>query len=99
MGRTNRYPDEIRRRAIEEVTKRGRSSTAVARDLGITQTTISTWVRTYRRDHGLEPGPTSEQTARIKELERENAELRRANEILKRASAFFAVEADRTRAK
>lgn len=99
MGRTNRYPDEIRRRAIEEVTRRGRTSSAVARDLGMTQTTVSTWVRQYRRDHGQEPGPTSEQTARIKELEREVSELRRANEILKRASAFFAVEADRARAR
>jgi len=99
MGTTNRYPDEIRRRAIEEVTQRGRTSSEVARDLGMTQTTVSTWVRQYRRDHGLEPGPTSEQTAKIKELEKENAELRRANDILKKASTFFAVEADRTRTR
>lgn len=99
MGRTNRYPDEVRRRAIEEVVKRGRTSTAVAKDLGITQTTISNWVKQYRRDHGQEPGPTTDQINRIKELERENAELKRTNEILKRASAFFAVEADRTRTK
>jgi transposase len=98
MG-TNRYPDEIRRRAIEEVTERGRASSEVARDLGMTQTTVSTWVRQYRRDHGLEPGPTSDQTARIKELEKEVAELRRANDILKKASTFFAVEADRTRTR
>lgn len=99
MGTTNRYPDEIRRRAIEEVTERGRTSSQVARDLGMTQTTVSTWVRQYRRDHGLEPGPTSEQTARIKELEKEVADLRRTNEILKKASAFFAQEADRTRTR
>ncbi len=99
MGRTNRYPDEIRRRAIEEVTKRGRTTSAVAKDLGMTQTTVSTWVRQYRRDKGLEPGATSEQLTRIKELEKEISELRRANEILKRASAFFAVEADRTRTR
>jgi transposase len=99
MGAVNRYSDEIRRRAIEEVTERGRTSSEVARDLGITQTTISTWVRQYRRDHGLEPGPTTEQTTRIKELEKEVADLRRTNEILKRASAFFAQEADRTRTR
>ena len=99
MGKINRYPDEVRRRAIEEVTERGRTSSQVARDLGITQTTISTWVRQYRRDHGLEPGPTTEQTGRIKELEKEVADLRRTNEILKRASAFFAQEADRTRTR
>jgi len=99
MGATNRYPDEIRRRAIEEVTERGRNASEVARDLGMTQTTVSTWVRQYRRDRGLEPGPTSEQTARIKELEKEVADLRRTNEILKRASAFFAVEADRARTR
>ena len=68
MGSTNRYPDEIRRRAIEEVTQRGRRASAVAQDLGMTQTTVSTWVRQYRRDKGLEAGPTSEQLARIKEL-------------------------------
>ncbi len=99
MGATNRYPDEIRRRAIEEVVDRGRRPVDVSRDLGMTATTVASWVKTYRRDHGLEPGPTSEQLHRIKELEREVADLRRTNEILKRASAFFAVEADRTRTR
>ena len=99
MGSTNRYPDEIRRRAIEEVTQRGRRASAVAQDLGMTQTTVSTWVRQYRRDKGLEAGPTSEQLARIKELEKEVAELRRSNEILKEATRFFAKEADRPRTK
>lgn len=99
MPAPNRYPDEIRRRAIEEVIERGRRPADVARDLGMTSTTVSNWARQVRRDRGLEPGPTSEQLARIKELEREVADLRRTNEILKKASAFFAQEADRTRTK
>ena len=54
----------------------------------MTQTTVSTWVRQYRRDKGLESGPSTEQLARIKELEKEVAELRRSNEILKEATRF-----------
>ena len=99
MATTNRYPDEIRRRAIEEVTQRGRRASAVAQDLGMTPTTVSTWVRQYRRDKGLEPGPSTEQLHRIKELEKEVAELRRSNEILKEATRFFAKEADRPRTR
>src|SRR2546428_13224415 len=89
MGSTNRYPDEIRRRAIEEVTQRGRRASAVAQDLGLTQTTVSTWVRQYRRDKGLEAGPTSEPLHRITELERDVAVLRWTNAKLKTASAVF----------
>jgi len=81
------------------VIERGRRPADVARDLGMTSTTVSNWVRQVRRDRGIAPGPTSEQVTKIKELEREVAELRRANEILKKASAFFAQEADRTRTK
>jgi transposase len=56
-------------------------------------------VNQERRDKGLAPGATSDQLARIKELEKEVAELRRSNEILKEATRFFAKEADRPRTK
>jgi transposase len=56
--------------------------------------TLRNWVRQAERDRGLKSGPRSEELVRIKELERENKELRRANEILKAASAFFARELD-----
>jgi transposase len=68
---------------------------AVAEKLGIgTAETLRKWVRQAEVDAGQRPGVTSEESAEIKRLKRENAELRRANEILKAASAFFA-ELDR----
>jgi transposase len=69
---------------------------AVAKKLGIgTAETLRKWVRRAEVDAGQRPGVTSEEAAEIKRLRRENAELRRANEILKSASAFFAAELDR----
>jgi transposase len=67
---------------------------AIASKFGMAAETLRNWVRQAERDRGLKPGPTSEELVRIKELERENKELRRANEILKAASAFFARELD-----
>lgn len=69
---------------------------AVAEKLGIgTAETLRKWVRQAEVDAGTRPGVTSEESAEIKRLKRENAELRRANEILKAASAFFAADLDR----
>jgi transposase len=69
---------------------------AVASRLGIgSAETLRKWVRQGEVDAGQRPGVTSEESAEIKRLKRENAELRRANEILKAASAFFAAELDR----
>jgi transposase len=69
---------------------------AVAQKLGIgTAETLRKWVRQAEVDAGKRPGVTSEEHAEIKRLKRENAELRRANEILKAASVFFAAELDR----
>ena len=99
MPAPRKYPMELRRRAIDEVITRGRKVADVARDLGINPETLRLWVRQEQRDRGLVPGPTSEQLERIKQLEKENAELRRTNEILKAASAFFAKEADRPRTR
>jgi transposase len=66
----------------------------VAAKLGINRETLRNWVRQAEVDAGQRPGTTTEDAQRIAELERENRELRRANEILKAASAFFARELD-----
>jgi transposase len=72
---------------------------AVAKKLGIgTAETLRKWVRQAEVDAGQRPGVSSEESAEIRRLKRENAELRRANEILKAASAFFAAELDRPQA-
>jgi len=63
---------------------------SIAGKIGCTAETLRSWVRQAERDQGLRPGPTSEDEARIKALERENRELRQANEILRKASAYFA---------
>ena len=69
---------------------------SVAAKLGIgSAETVRKWVRRAQVDAGTRPGITSEELAEVKRLKRENAELRRANEILKAASAFFAAELDR----
>ena len=69
---------------------------SVAEKLGCTPETLRRWVRQTERDHGKRPGLTTDERQRLKQLERENFELRRANEILKKASAYFAqAELDR----
>jgi len=101
--RTSNYPRELRERAVRmvaEVTSEYPSQwaamAAVAQKLGIGSTeTLRKWVRQAEVDAGDRPGLSSEEHAEIKRLKRENAELRRANEILKSASAFFAAELDR----
>jgi transposase len=67
---------------------------SLAEKFGTTPETLRLWVRRAEIDEGKRPGITSEERERIRELERENRELRRANEILKAASAFFARELD-----
>jgi transposase len=69
--------------------------TRIARQLDIGPESLRNWVRQVQVDGGQRPGVTSDEAARIKELERENRELRRANEILKSAARFFAAELDR----
>jgi transposase len=68
--------------------------TRVARQLGVGTESLRTWVNQAEIDGGQRPGVTTEQHRRIAELERENRDLRRANEILKAASIFFATELD-----
>ncbi len=96
-----RYPPELRERAVrmvrEAVAEGGESFgvvTRVARQLGIGAESLRNWVKQAEIDGGQRPGVTSEERRRITELERENRELRRANEILKAAAGFFARELD-----
>jgi len=68
---------------------------SVAEMLGPASETVRLWVRRAETDAGSRPGPTSDELAELQRLKRENAELRRANDILKAASAFFGAELDR----
>jgi transposase len=95
------YPREIRERAVRMVLEhqqdydsRWEAICSVAEKLGPTAETVRKWVRRAEIDGGVRPGVTTAEGERIRQLERENRELRRANEILKAASAFFARELD-----
>ena len=99
--RPGRYPVEMRDRAVRmvfEAERHGRSRweaiVSVADKLGPTPETVRRWVRRVEIDEGRRPGLTTDEWERLNALERENRELRRANEILKAASAFFAAELD-----
>ncbi|ROO29822.1 transposase [Salinisphaera orenii YIM 95161] len=71
---------------------------SIAGKIGCTPETLRSWVRQAERDHGLRDGQTTDERERVKALERENRELKRANEILRKASAYFAqAELDRRR--
>ena len=103
MSNGTKFSPELRERAVQLV-QEGLSQypslwkavTAIAPKIGCTPTTLLSWVKRVEVDSGQRPGVTTEERERIKTLERENKELRRANEILKLASAFFAqAELDR----
>jgi transposase len=102
---SKRYALEVRERAVRLVFEHQHEHelqwaaiVSVAAKIGCTPETLRTWVRRVEVDGGRRAGVTSDERARLKELERENRELRRANEILKSASLFFATELDgRTR--
>ncbi|HEX8688876.1 MAG TPA: transposase [Solirubrobacterales bacterium] len=100
MPRTRKYPEELLERGARMVFESGRPIAHVARDLGIHHETLRKWVRQAEADQGKRSELLStEERQRLKALERENRELRRANEILKSASAFFAAELDPRRTK
>jgi transposase len=102
MPAPRKYPDEIRERAVrlvfdvkEEVGSVSGACSRVGEQLGINPDTLRGWVKRVEIDTGQRPGTTTVDTTRIRQLEKENAELRRANAILRTASAFFAAELDR----
>ena len=102
MSRATRYPPEIRERAVRMVfeqqpehSSQWATIRSVSSKFGMSAETLRAWVRRVEVDAGQRPGITTEERERLKLLERENKELRRANEILKSASAFFAAELDR----
>jgi transposase len=102
MAAPRKYPDELRERATrlavdarrDPVTRAG-ALKRIGEQLGINPETLRNWVIQAEIDEGHRPGTTTDDATRLAELEREVRELRRANAILKSASAFFAAELDR----
>jgi transposase len=103
MARPSKYSPELRERAVRMVFEHAPDHSSqwttirsVAEKLGCTVETLRRWVRQAERDGGQRPGLTTDERQRLKQLERDNFELKRANEILRKASAYFAqAELDR----
>ena len=103
MDKTKRFSPEVRERAVrmvfehrDEHSSQWAAIGSIAAKIGCKAETLRLWVRQAERDQGKRPGPTTSETERIKALERENRELRQVNDILRKASAFFAqAELDR----
>ena len=103
MGKQNRFSGEVRERSVrmvleheDEYGSRWAAVRSIAEKMGCSPETLRKWVQQAEVDRGRRPGQTSAEQARVKELEQENRELRRANEILRKASAYFAqAELDR----
>ncbi len=101
MTRTGRYPSEAREPSVrlvmdhrDQYTSEWAAITSIAAKCGMTAETLRKWIRRAQVDSGVRQGVTSDERERLRDLERENRELRRANEILKAAPAFFARELD-----
>jgi transposase len=103
MARTSKYSPEVRERAVRmvidhesEYGSRWTAVKSIAAKIGCSPECLRRWIQQAETDQGKRPGLTTDERARLKELERENFELRRANEILRKASAYFAqAELDR----
>ncbi len=101
--RQNRYSPEVRERAVRmvlehqgEYDSQWAAISSIAGKIGCTTEALRRWVRQAEHDHGKREGVTTSERERLKQLERENLELKRANEILRKASAYFAqAELDR----
>jgi transposase len=100
MPRAKKYPDELMDRGVRLVIESGRPVAAIARDLGVGHEALRKRVRRAEADNGLRPDlPTTQEREEIRRLRAENFQLRRANEILKSASVFFAKELDPDRTR
>jgi len=103
MARTNRFSPEVRERAVrmvfehrDQYASQWEAIGSIAAKIGCSAETLRKWVRRSEIDSGRRDGLTTDERSRMKDLERENRELRRANEILRKASAYFAqAELDR----
>lgn len=103
MGRPSKYSPEVRERAVrmvlehqEQYDSQWAAIRSIAEKIGCSKEVLRRWLRQAERDQGLRPGLTTDEKQRLKDLERENRELKRANEILRLASAYFAqAELDR----
>jgi transposase len=103
MSRQNRFSQEVRERAVRLVSEHRadygsewEAIRSIAEKIGCSPEALRTWVRRLQVDTGSRAGVTSDERARVKDLEKEVRELRRANEILRKASAYFAqAELDR----
>lgn len=103
MSKRIRYSDEVKERAVrmvfehqEEYSSQWSCISSIASKIGCTPETLRSWLRQSERDQGLRAGLTTSEREEFKRLQRENRELKRTNEILRKASAFFAqAELDR----
>lgn len=97
MARGRQYSREVKERAVRTVLESGRPIARVAADLDVGPESLRTWVRQAQADDGMRPGAaTSAELDELRELRREVKELRKANQVLKDASVFFAKELDGT---
>jgi len=105
MSKQSRYSPEVRERAVRmvfdhqaEYESQWAAMSSIAAKIGCTAETLRKWVRRSEKDQGIREGLTTDERERLKALERENRELKRANDILRQASAYFAqAELDRRR--
>ena len=92
-GKYRKFTPEFHEEAARMVVETSRPIAGVARELGINETSLGNWVRAYRKEHaGDEPPLQVSERARLRELERENRELRMKNDFLSKAAAYFAAE-------
>ncbi len=106
MSTSRRYPREVRERAVrlvfeheQDYESQWAAIRSIAEKSGMTSETLRKWVRQAEADGGRRPGLSTEERDRLRHLEKEVKELRRANEILKAASAFFGAELDRRQSR